>query len=111
MTLSDLSPNMLTVSRSLNPDCEHIPGDMRTLRLGREFDAVFVHDAIDYMTVVADLRAAVDTAYIHCRPGGVALFVPDEVKERFRPRTEHGRHRRRGARGAIPGVDVGPRSD
>ena len=29
---------------------------MRTIRLGREFDAVFVHDAIDYMTDEAELR-------------------------------------------------------
>ena len=32
------------MSRSINPECEHVQGDMRTLRLGREFDAVFVHD-------------------------------------------------------------------
>jgi hypothetical protein len=51
---------------------------------------VFVHDAIDYMTKAADLRAAIGTAFAHCRPGGVALFVPDEIKERFRPRTDHG---------------------
>jgi SAM-dependent methyltransferase len=99
MTLSDLSSDMLAISRSVNPECEHIQGDMRTLRLGREFDAVFVHDAIDYMTTVADLRAAIDTAFVHCRPGGVALFVPDEVKERFRPRTDHGGNDD-GARGA-----------
>jgi SAM-dependent methyltransferase len=90
MTLTDLSPDMLAVSRALNPECEHVQGDMRTLRLGRRFDAVFVHDAIDYMTKAADLRAAIGTAFAHCRPGGVALFVPDEIKERFRPRTDHG---------------------
>jgi SAM-dependent methyltransferase len=90
MTLTDLSPDMLAISRSLNPECEHVQGDMRTLRLGRQFDAVFVHDAIDYMTKAADLRAAIGTAFAHCRPGGVALFVPDEIKERFRPRTDHG---------------------
>jgi hypothetical protein len=32
------------------------------------------------------------TAYIHCRPGGVALFVPDQVRETFTARTEHGGH-------------------
>src|SRR5437016_6221523 len=49
MTLVDLSEDMLAVSRRLNPDCEHIAGDMRTVRLGRTFDAVLVHDAICYM--------------------------------------------------------------
>ena len=39
MTLTDLSPAMLDVSRTINPECEHIQGDMRTLRLGRTFDA------------------------------------------------------------------------
>src|SRR6266581_3135573 len=48
MTLVDVSPQMLAVSRALNPDCEH------------------------------------------CRPGGVALFVPDEVRESFVPSTDHG---------------------
>jgi SAM-dependent methyltransferase len=90
MTLTDLSAEMLELSRTLNPECDHVEGDMRTLRLGREFDAVFVHDAIDYMTTTDDLRAAMETAFVHCRPGGVALFVPDFVRERFEPRTSHG---------------------
>jgi len=90
MTLTDLSPEMLAISRDLNPQCEHIEGDMRTLRLGREFDAVFVHDAIDYMTTVEDLGAVIETAFVHCRASGVALFVPDYVRERFEPRTSHG---------------------
>src|SRR5690348_819924 len=40
MTLTDVSSGMLEVSRKLNPELEHIEGDMRTLRLGRTFDAV-----------------------------------------------------------------------
>ena len=92
MTLTDLSPGMLDLSRSINPECEHIQGDMRTLRLGREFDAVFVHDAVVYMTTEADLKAAIDTAFIHCRRGGAALFAPDHVRENFTPSTDHGGH-------------------
>lgn len=34
-TLTDVSEEMLALSRSLNPECEHVAGDMRTLRLGR----------------------------------------------------------------------------
>ena len=90
MTLTDLSPAMLAVSRTLNPECEHIQGDMRTLRLGRMFDAVFAHDAIDYMTTEEDLTAVVTTAYIHCSPGGAALFAPDYVREQFASNTEVG---------------------
>jgi SAM-dependent methyltransferase len=92
MTLVDLSPQMLAVSRKLNPECEHFEGDMRTVNLGRTFDAVFVHDAIAYMTNADDLGAAIRTAYRHCRAGGVALFVPDCVRETFVAETSHGGH-------------------
>ena len=84
LTLTDLSPEMLAVSRALNPECEHRVGDMRTQRLGRSFDAVFVHDAVCYMTTEADLRRAMETAWTHCRPGGAVLFQPDYVRENFR---------------------------
>jgi SAM-dependent methyltransferase len=90
MVLVDVSPGMQVVSRSLNAECEHIIGDMRTVRLGREFDAVFVHDAVCYMTTESDLRMAMATAFLHCRPGGVALFAPDFVTENFSASTEHG---------------------
>ncbi len=90
MTLVDLSAQMLRVSRKLNPECEHIKGDIRTLRLGRTFDAVFVHDAICHMTTDTDLRAVMQTAYEHCRPGGVALFIPDFVRETFVAGTDQG---------------------
>jgi SAM-dependent methyltransferase len=92
MTLVDLSPQMLAVSRALNPECEHREGDMRTVDLEHTFDAVFVHDAIMYMTNEADLRAAMRTAFRHCRIGGGALFVPDYVRETFIADTKHGGH-------------------
>ena len=90
MTLVDLSPQMLAVSRVLNPELEHLEGDIRTLRLDRTFDAVFVHDSICHMLTEKDLRAAMKTAFEHCRPGGVALFVPDEIRETFVPGVDHG---------------------
>jgi hypothetical protein len=90
LTLVDLSHAMLELSMAINPECEHLPGDMRSIRLGRLFDAVFIHDAISYMTTEADLRAAIQTAFVHCRPGGAALVAPDHVRETFRPSTDHG---------------------
>ncbi|MFN0072054.1 MAG: class I SAM-dependent methyltransferase [Chloroflexota bacterium] len=89
-TLTDISPDMLEQSRSINPECEHILGDMRTLRLGRTFDAVLAHDAVMYLTAENDLRQAIETAFLHCAPGGVALFAPDCVKETFQSSTDHG---------------------
>jgi SAM-dependent methyltransferase len=90
LTLVDLAPGMLAASQRINPECEHVEGDMRTVRLGRTFDGIFVHDAICYMTTVRDLRAALETAHEHCRPGGVAIFAPDYVKETFSPGTDCG---------------------
>lgn len=90
MTLVGLSADMLEMSRRLNPECGHHQGDMRTVRLGRRFDAVFVHDAVDYMTSEADLREAMDMALAHCRAGGIAVFVPDRIAGAFEPATDHG---------------------
>ena len=97
MVLVDLSPGMLAMSRALNPEVEHHQGDMRTVRLGREFDAVFVHDAVCYMTTESDLRQAIETSFVHCRPGGVVLCCPDYIREHFEAAAEHG------------GEDDGPR--
>jgi SAM-dependent methyltransferase len=90
MTLVDASAPMLAVSRQLNPDCTHVQGDMRTVRLGRVFDAVLVHDAVDYVTSEGDLRLVIETAFAHCRPGGIAVFAPDHTAETFQASTGGG---------------------
>ena len=90
LTLVDLSEEMLAVSRRLNPECAHQQGDMRTIRLGRVFDAVLVHDAVDYVTDAGDLRQLIATAFAHCRPGGMAVFVPDYTAETFQGGTGGG---------------------
>lgn len=92
LTLVDRSPAMLAVSRDLVPQAEHIAGDMRDVRLHRTFDAVLIYDAVMYLTSEADLRAAMTTAFVHCRPGGAALFAPDFVRETFAPATSVGGH-------------------
>lgn len=85
MTLVDRSPAMIEVSRQLNPELPHLQGDMRDTRLDQRFDAVFIHDAVMYLTTEADLRAAIQTAYAHLNPGGVVLMVPDCTRETFKP--------------------------
>ena len=92
LTLVDRSPEMLELSRGLNPDVEHAQGDMRSVRLDRTFDGVFVHDALAYILTEEDLQAVFETALAHCKPGGSAVFVPDYVTETFEPRTSHGGH-------------------
>lgn len=91
-TLTDLSEEMLELSRTINPECEHVQGDMRTLRLGRTFDVVFVHDAVAYMTTESDLKSTIETAAVHTRPGSVTLLVPDTVRETFTATVDHGGH-------------------
>lgn len=90
LTLVDQSPGMLAASQRINPECEHVLGDMRTLQLGRRFDAILIHDAIVYMTTRADLVRAIQTAALHCRSGGAVIVMPDFVRENFVPKTEHG---------------------
>jgi SAM-dependent methyltransferase len=97
LTLTDPAPGMLEISRTINPDVEHLEGDMRTLRLARTFDGVIAHDAIGYMRSEAELAAAIETACVHLRPGGAAIFMPDWVLDGYVPATEHG------------GSDDGPR--
>ena len=76
---------MLALSRKLNPGVEHHLGDMRTVRIPGEFDAVLAHDAISYMLSEDDLRAVLATARVHLRPGGVFLAAPDLVLGHFPP--------------------------
>ncbi len=90
LTLTDVSPEMLAVCRTVNPDCELLPGDMRSLELGRVFDRVLIHDAIMYATDPDAVRAVLATAARHCRPGGGIVVVPDHVRETFSPKTSHG---------------------
>lgn len=85
-TLVDLAPAMLELSRAQNPECEHVQGDMRSVRLGREFDVCFVHDAISYLTSEAELRRVIDNVALHTKYA--ALFAPDFTRENFVPSVE-----------------------
>ena len=92
-TLTDLSPQILALSETINPGVHHVAGDMRTLRVdGEPFDAVLIHDAIGYMLAAADLEQALATAFFHLRPGGIVVVQPDHIVETFAPATEHGGH-------------------
>jgi SAM-dependent methyltransferase len=80
----DISEQMLAHSRRLNPGVQHILGDMRTVRLGRKFAAVLIHDAISYILSEDELRAAFATARAHLERGGVFIVSPDYFRETFR---------------------------
>ncbi len=82
-TAVDLAEGMLAHSRRLNPGVAHYQGDMRTVRLGRKFKAVLIHDAISYMLTEDDLRQTFATAAAHLEPGGVFITAPDDYRETF----------------------------
>ena len=82
---------MLDVSRALNPECEHVEGDMRTVRLDRQFDCVFrprrgvLHD--DRRRICAALSRPRSSIAVQV----VWLCSPPITFERpFAPTTDHG---------------------
>jgi len=89
ITGADIAQGMLALARELNPEITYLNGDMRTLRLNRQFDVVTCFDSIDYMCSEADLRAAFETTFMHLKPGGVFLTVPDVITEIFEHNSTH----------------------
>jgi SAM-dependent methyltransferase len=83
----DLDPSMLAVARRRLPDVELVEADMRTLNLGRTFDAVVcLFSSIGYMPSVGDLDLAVAAMARHLEPNGVLVIDgwirPDEWRGR-----------------------------
>jgi len=86
----DLSPAMLAVARTRLPGIPLREGDMRTLDLGKTFDAVTcLFSSIDYMTDPAEMRAAIARLAAHVAPGGVLIIDgwvrPAQWRDNFRP--------------------------
>jgi SAM-dependent methyltransferase len=79
----DLSPRMLELARGLNPEADYHEGDMRSVRLDRTFDAVFLGDAVCYMLSEEDLAAAFRTAFEHLEPGGAFITFVELTPETF----------------------------
>src|SRR5260370_37730006 len=70
----DLTPAMLAVARARLPGIPLHEGDMRTLDLGKTFDAVTcLFSSIGYMTDPAELRGAIARLAAHVAPGRVVL--------------------------------------
>lgn len=92
VVLSDRSEEMLALSQKLNPRLEHVLADMLTIRLGRSFDVVFVHDAAAYLTTEAEVWQLAKSAFLHCKPGGVTMICPDHTAENVVYETDHGGH-------------------
>jgi SAM-dependent methyltransferase len=79
----DISVPMLDLARRLNPEVEYREGDMRSVRLDKQFDAVAILDSVNYMLSQDDLRDAFATAFVHLRRGGVLLTCVEQTVQGF----------------------------
>lgn len=79
----DLSEKMLENCRKANPDCELHLADMRSFDLGKNFDAVYLNDALPHLTTLHDLKLTFECAYAHLNSGGVMVLIPEFTKENF----------------------------
>ncbi len=68
---------MIKIAKELNPNVDYQFGDMRTIRMRENFDAVTILDSISYMRTAEDLKRAFNTAYYHLKPGGVFLTMAE----------------------------------
>lgn len=90
----DVSKNMLALAKKLNPEVSYRNGDMRTVKLKEKFDAVLIHDSINYMLTQNDLRAAFRTAHLHLKPGGVLYTFVEEHDKLRQPNVHFSTHKK-----------------
>ena len=93
VTSLDISEDMLTLAKKLNPEVNYQYGDMRTIRLEERFDAVIALDSINYIKTVENLQRTFITAYEHLKPGGIFLTFAEQIAGQFKQNnTTHSTH-------------------
>ena len=93
----DASPAMLAVARERAGDAPFatVEGDMRTLDLGRRFDAVLIPlGGLQHMETAEEVAAALATVARHLAPGGMAVVDveaphPQDLEPGPQPLVEH----------------------
>ncbi|MBA7523883.1 hypothetical protein ES705_16017 [subsurface metagenome] len=92
-TSVDISEDMLSLAKKLNPEVDYKYGDMRTIRLEERFDAITILDSIGYMKTKEDLQRTSITAYKHLKPGGVFLTIVEQIAGQIKQNnTTHSTH-------------------
>jgi len=84
VTSVDISEDMLTLAKKLNPEVNYQYGDMRTIQLEERFDVVTILDSINYIKTVEDLQRTFITTYEHLKPGGVFLTFVEQIAGQFK---------------------------
>jgi SAM-dependent methyltransferase len=74
LTGVDTSPSLLAIARARLPEGEWLVGDMRTLDLGRRFDAVLAWHSFFHLSV-EDQRATIPRFAAHAAPGAALCFT------------------------------------
>ena len=86
----DGSREMLRIARRRLPGVPLVLGDMRTVRLGREFDVVScLFGAIGHLPTARDVERTFANLARHLTPGGVAIVEPWIDRSTFRPGSLH----------------------
>lgn len=81
----DNSAPMIKEARKKNPGARFEIGDMKSFRLGREFDAVVcLFSAIGYLKNHRELERALKTMASHLKPGGVLIIEPFIEPKKFK---------------------------
>lgn len=81
----DASPAMLAVARAKLPDVTFHQGDMRTLNLGKRFDAaICMFGATGHLEDEHELATAIRHIAHHLEPGGVLIVEPWLTPDVFR---------------------------
>ncbi len=84
----DVEEPMLAIAREKVPSATFLPGDMRTVDLGRRFDVITsLFGTIGYAGDEEGLEACISNMSRHLRPGGLLVidpwFAPDKWKDGF----------------------------
>ncbi len=90
ITAVDCSNQMVLIARQLNPEIKYHVGDLRSIRLGVQFDVVLIPDSLIYMLSEVDLRYAFQTAFEHLTHNGIFLTYLDAFRDH--PKEDEVRH-------------------